>query len=304
MIGLIGYIFANQEADRSVAELEERWAQPPSQFIDVGGMKIHLRDEGSNERLPPIVLLHGTSASLHTWDGWVEQLKNEHRVIRFDLPAFGLTGPEPNNDYNIETYAKIVIQILDTLGIENCILGGNSLGGYVAWATAVLYPDRVSQLILIDPSGYPLKSDSTPIAFTIAQTPILNTLLSGFMPRVLIQRSVENVFGDPSLVTDELVDRYFELNTRQGNRQALRARFEQTSAGAFSQRTKEITIPTLIMWGKKDELIPPSTAARFQRDIANTKLVLFDKLGHVPHEEDPLSTVNALKAFLAEKNSP
>ena len=298
---LISYIVVNQEPDRSVADLKKRWAMPPSKFIDVRGMQVHLRDEGNFESMVPIVLLHGTSASLHTWDGWVEQLASEQRIIRFDLPAFGLTGPAPNNDYTIENYAKTVIAILDKLGIEHCILGGNSLGGYVAWATAVLYPERVSQLILVDPSGYPLKSQSTPIAFKLAKTPILNTLLDGFMPRALIQSSVENVYGDPNLVTDELVDRYFELNTRQGNRQALRARFEQTSAGAMSKRAKEISIPTLIIWGKKDALIPPVTAQLFQRDITNSTLVLFDSLGHVPHEEDPLRTAIALKAFLANE---
>ncbi|GAA0857443.1 alpha/beta hydrolase [Aliiglaciecola litoralis] len=302
LLALMGYIFANQQPDHTVAELSERWAKPPSQFIEVAGMQVHLRDEGSSERYPPIVLLHGTSASLHTWDGWVDELKNDHRVVRFDLPAFGLTGPEPNNDYRIENYAKFVVETLDKLGLEKVILGGNSLGGYISWATAVLYPERVSHLVLVDPSGYPLASKSVPIAFKIAQTPILNSVLNGFMPRALVKSSIEDVYGDPSLVTDELVDRYFELNTREGNRQALKARFEQTSAGEMARRSHEIAVPTLIIWGEKDALIPPSTAVRFQQDIANTKLVLFESLGHVPHEEDPISTVNALKTFLAEQN--
>lgn len=87
--------------DRPVDSLKARWAPAPSQFITVQGMQVHLRDEGPKDDPEPIVLLHGTSASLHTWDGWVDALKGQRRVIRIDLPGFGLTGPAPDNDYRL-----------------------------------------------------------------------------------------------------------------------------------------------------------------------------------------------------------
>lgn len=297
---LIVYIVANKVPDKSVDELIHRWAQAPSQFVEVNGLNIHYRDEGLHSDLPPIVLLHGTSASLHTWDGWVEALKHQHRVIRFDMPAFGLTGPDINNNYSIQNYAQTVVNILDKLGVDRFILGGNSLGGYVAWATAVLHPNNVAKLILVDPSGYPLESTSVPIAFQLAQMPILNRLLEGFMPRALIQSSVENVYADPTLVTDELVDRYFELNTRAGNRQALIERFRQTQPGILAKRLPEVKVPTLILWGAQDGLIPVNAAKKFQQDINHAELVIFQDLGHVPHEEDPDSTVKAVILFLSD----
>lgn len=297
---LIVYVAANKVEDKSVVELTQRWAQPPSRFIEVDGLNIHYRDEGLHSELPPIVLLHGTSASLHTWNGWVDQLKTQYRVIRFDMPAFGLTGPDLDNNYSIQNYAQTVINVLKKLGVERYILGGNSLGGYVAWATAVLHPGNVEKLILVDPSGYPLESTSVPVAFRLIQTPILNRLLEDFMPRALIRSSVENVYGNPSLVTDKLVDRYFELNTRAGNRQALIERFTQTQPGLLAERLAEIKIPTLILWGAKDGLIPLSAAKRFQKDIKQAELVVFDELGHVPHEEDPTITVKAVKGFLLD----
>jgi pimeloyl-ACP methyl ester carboxylesterase len=297
---LAGVLAAYSVPDRPVDELKPRWTNAHSQFVDIEGMQLHLRDEGSRDDPMPIVLLHGTSASLHTWDGWVDELKAQHRVIRYDMPGFGLTGPAPDSVYSVERYAKTVIAVLDELGIEECLLGGNSLGGYVAWATAVLYPERVKQLVLVDPSGLPFESQSIPLGFKIAQTPILKELMKGVLPRFVIQQSVENVFGDRSLVTAELVDRYFELTTRAGNRLALAERFKQTQPGAMATRLPEIDIPTLVLWGEQDRLIPPALASRFEHEIKNSQVILFDKLGHVPHEEDPIGTVAMLKGFLSQ----
>lgn len=294
------YILANRVPDSSVEQLKPKWAQPPSQFIEIGGLQVHLRDEGPREDPIPIVLLHGTSASLHTWDGWTNALKDKHRVIRFDLAGFGLTGPTPDNNYSIENYTRIVIEVLDKLKVDRVILVGNSLGGYVSWATAVFYPDRVAKLVLIDSSGYPFQAKSVPIGFRIASTPILNKLMQQVLPRSMVESSVKNVYGNPEWVTAELVDRYFELTTRAGNRQALVARLKQLRPGQLVARIPELKLPTLIIWGQQDRLIPPEIADRFHQDIIGSQLVRFNELGHVPQEEDPLSTVNAFKAFLAQ----
>src|SRR5688572_15230131 len=118
-----GFAALNWAPDRPVSELAARWAQPPSTFIDVAGMKVHLRDEGPQDDPTPVVLLHGTSASLHTWEGWTRALAGKRRVIRFDMPGFGLTGPALDNDYRIERYAGFVVAMLDRLGIDRCVLG-------------------------------------------------------------------------------------------------------------------------------------------------------------------------------------
>lgn len=284
--------------DRSVDELKGRWAPPPSKFVAISGMQLHLRDEGPREDPSPIVLLHGTSSSLHTWEGWTQALKGHKRVIRFDMPGFGLTGPSPDGDYTIESYTRTVVAVLDKLGVQHCVLAGNSLGGYVAWATALLHPERVERLILVDASGYAYKSVSVPLGFRIARLPVLGRLLGPVLPRSIVEKSVRNVYGDPSKVTSQLVDRYYDLTTRAGNRQALTERFRQTQPGALSQRIVELKIPTLILWGGKDRLIPPEFGHRFNKDIAGSHLMIFDELGHVPQEEDPAQTVAAVRTFL------
>jgi pimeloyl-ACP methyl ester carboxylesterase len=300
---VVVYVQINKEPGRTVAELSERWATPPSTFMDIKGMSIHLRDEGPRSDMQPILLIHGTSASLHTWDGWTSALSTHRRVIRFDLPGFGLTGPEPTNTYTIEHYASVVVAVLDALDIDSAVIGGNSLGGNIAWVTAVLHSERVSALVLVDPSGYAFKSESVPIAFRLSQSKLASLLLKDFIPRSIVEGSVKNVYGDPNLVTNELIDRYYELALREGNRDALNERFLQSSPGAFTEQLGSIDVPTLIMWGNQDRLIPPALGKRFEQDISNSQLVMFDELGHVPHEEDPVATVANVQAFLASLNT-
>lgn len=306
LIALLMLVF--NQPDRSVVELSERWAASPSQFIEIDGMQVHVRDEGPKSDPMPLVLLHGTSASLHTWDGWVFHLQqllagngqDNRRIIRFDMPGFGLTGPQPNNNYSIENYAKTVVLVMDALKVERAIVAGNSLGGYVAWATAVFYPERVEKLILVDASGLPFKAKSVPLGFKIASNPYLNTLLGNTLPRFIIQHSVENVYSDKSKVSKELIDRYFELTLRQGNRDALARRFVQTQPGLLAKRITEISQPTLILWGRDDNLIPLALSFQFKQLIPNSQLEIFDNLGHIPHEEGPLETVSSVLSFLDE----
>lgn len=291
-------VAASWAPDRPLSELTARWAQPPSSFVQVQGMDVHLRDEGPRGDPLPIVLLHGTSSSLHTWDGWARELKANRRVIRFDLPGIGLTGPPPDADYRIERYVGFVAAMLDALGVSRCVLAGNSFGGQVAWETALAHPGRVDKLILVDAAGYPLQPVSVPIGFRIARIPLLNRLMEFTLPRRLIESSVRNVYGDPGKVTPELVDRYFELTLRAGNRRALVERFAQAPAGIHPERIAALKVPTLILWGGRDRLLPPSDAQRFHRDIAGSRLIVFDGLGHVPQEEDAAASVAAAKPFL------
>jgi pimeloyl-ACP methyl ester carboxylesterase len=286
------------QPDRPVSTLLARWAQPPSQFLDLDGMRVHYRDEGPRDDPTPLVLIHGTSTNLQTWDGWVAELKNRKRVIRFDLPGFGLTGPSPDHDYRIGAYVRFTLQVLDKLGVQRFIVAGNSLGGDVAWEVAVSAPQRVESLILIDASGYSLNASSIPLGFRIARTPVLNQIARYSLPRGVIESSIRDLYGDPSRVTPELVDRIFELTLREGNRDALIQRIQQMELGAHADRIKTIKTPTLILWGGRDHLIPPDNARRFEHDIAGSKLVVFDDLGHVPYEEDPARTVAAVKTFL------
>jgi pimeloyl-ACP methyl ester carboxylesterase len=287
--------------DWPVEALVARWAPPPSDFIEVQGQLVHLRDVGPRDDPEPLVLVHGTSSSLHTWEGWVKALAPQHRVITFDLPGFGLTGPSAEADYRGDTYARFVLALMDQLRVQRFAIGGNSLGGEVAWRTAWLAPQRVTRLILVDAAGPPFKSDAVPIGFLLARTPVINRLGEFMLPRALVVASLHNVYGDPSKVDAALVDRHYELALREGNRRALAQRMQQVQRGEHAERIGELKLPTLILWGGRDRLIPPSVARQFHGLIPGSQLVVFDDLGHVPHEEDPARTVAAVQRFLAQR---
>ena len=298
LISLVAAVAWNWAPDRSLADLKPRWALPPSEFLAIDGMLVHLRDLGPRDDPAPIVLLHGTSASLHTWEGWVAALQTKRRVISLDLPGFGLTGPFPDGDYRMSHYSAFLAHVLDQLQVPRAVVAGNSFGGQLAWQFALDHPQRVERLVLVDAAGYPRNATSIPIGFRLAQIPALAPLMANLLPRLMIEASIRNVYGDPSKVSDELIDRYYELTLRAGNREALRQRFIQAEAGQGFTRIAELKVPTLIIWGGRDELIPPDNAERFKRDIQGSRLVLFDDLGHVPQEEDPARTVAVLMGFL------
>ena len=287
--------------DRSAQSLVARWAPPPSQFIDLHGQLVHLRDEGPPDGVP-LVLVHGTSASLHTWEGWVAALRAQRRVITFDLPGFGLTGPFTGRyaawNYSGDELARFVLELLDALKVERFAIGGNSLGGEVAWRVASLAPQRVQRLVLVDAAGYELRSESVPVGFRLASVPGINRLFEWLLPRGMVEASVREVYGDPSRVTPALVDRYFETTLREGNREALTQRLAQRTPGRHVELLARIQAPTLILWGGQDRLIPPVAATRLHEAIAHSTVQVFPGLGHVPQEEDPASTVQAVHTFL------
>jgi pimeloyl-ACP methyl ester carboxylesterase len=296
--------------DRPVQTLVARWAPPPSDFVDVKGQIVHLRDQGPRNDPLPIVLIHGTSASLHTWEGWVRALRTQRRVITFDLPGFGLTGPfagqYPPDDYHGDRYARFVLDLMDKLQVQRAVLGGNSLGGEVAWRTAALAPQRVASLVLVDAAGPAFTPIELPLGFQIARVPVINRISEWFLPRALVVQSVASVYGDPARVTDALVDRYYELTLREGNRRALALRMQHLVLGDNAERIATLKLPTLILWGGRDRLIPPAVGQQFAQQITGSQLVVFDELGHVPQEEDAARSVLPVLAFLGltKANAP
>jgi len=298
MFLLGGFIAATWAPERSVVELQGRWAPPPSVFLDIAGMKVHLRDEGPRDDPSPIVLLHGMGSSLHAWEGWAAALKSKRRVISFDLPGFGLTGPSPDGRYGGDNDVRFVIAVLDKLGIERCVLGGNSLGGGVSLRTALTHPTRVEKLIIVDSGGYPVRSGPLPIGLRLLETPAINWLLQNTLPRFMVEDGLRFAWGDPSRIPPELVDRSFELTQRAGNRRAMLERFRQRQRGTLAQRIPELKVPTLIIWGGRDRMVPLEAAHRLHKDITGSTLVIFDDLGHAPEEEDPARTIEAVKRFL------
>jgi pimeloyl-ACP methyl ester carboxylesterase len=295
---ILGFVALNWKNDVSVEELKKKYANIESEFVEIERMQVHFRDEGITTDTLPIVLIHGTGASLHTWEAWVRELKNEHRIITLDLPAYGLTGPNQTGDYSQDFYVDFMEKFLSKLKIKRCILGGNSLGGGITWAYALEHPERVSKMILVDAGGYPMVSKSVPIAFQIARMPVVGNLFKYILPHAIIEKSLQNVYVHDERITPELIERYYDLSSREGNRKAFLDRMKSSIKNDKYLKIKTLNMPTLIIWGKEDGLIPLDVAEKFHIDLPNDTMVIFKDLGHTPMEEDPMMTVRVVKVFL------
>lgn len=281
--------------------LVRRYADARSQFIDVGGARAHVRDEGRRDGLP-LVLIHGSLGSLQVWEGWVRELGDRLRLISVDLPGHGLTGPWPRGEYTIEAYADFIEVLADALHLDRFAIAGHSMGGAVAWSFAVSRPERVTHLILVDSSGFP-GGGGPALSTRLAHLGWLSEVGIYFKPRSMIRRALLETYADPAMVTAERLQRYSDLQRFPGNRPATLQRL-RTREPLDTTALRHLDVPTLVIWGAKDRQLPVNDAFRFQGEIRGARLAIFSKLGHAPMEEDPRATAAAVAAFLPDEPPP
>ena len=280
--------------DIPVSTLKKTYANEHSKFIAIDGMEVHYRDEGYGQ---PIILIHGTGASLHTWDNWTEELKKTFRVIRLDLPAYGLTGPHPENKYTIPYYSDFLNKFVDSLKVNNFILAGNSLGGSIAWYYVTENEEKVVLLSLLNSGGFFSQDKGSPLVFKLARAPIIKDILRYVTPRFFIKNTLKEVYHDESKLTDKKIDTYRDLILREDNREAFIYRSKNKSVN-YTDRLNEIKIPTQILWGDNDAWIPVENAKLFAEKIPNVKVDIMKDTGHIPMEERPEESLKLFVDFI------
>lgn len=292
--GLIGAGLLLHTPDKPRDALERAYATSPADFIEVAGVRLRIRDTGPRDA-PVIILLHGLGSSLDTWEAWARTLSATYRVIRFDLPGFGLTGADPTGDYSDARSVAVLGALLDALAIRRATVGGNSMGGKIAWMFAAAHPERVDRLILVSPDGF-----ASP-GFEYGKRPVLPAvarLLPYTLPKWLLRMSLVPAYGDPARLSDATLDRYRDMMLAPGVRRAMLARMEQVMLEPPEPMLQRIAAPTLLLWGERDALIPFGNAQDYLRSISGSRLVSFPDLGHVPQEEAPEQSVRPVEAFL------
>lgn len=282
--------------DKSRISLEAKYLNSPGDYLDVDGIRLHLRDNGPRDA-PSVIFLHGFGSSLHTWEPWAHSLSDKYRVVRYDLPGFGLTGPDPKGDYTDERGMEILAALMDKLSIQRASLIGNSIGGRLAWRFAARYPGRVVKLALISPDGF--ASPGCEYGKAPAVT-LFVRMMKYVLPRAFVQANVAPAYADPRRLSHTTVDRYYDLMLAPGVRGAMISRLEQTKLKPPEPILKSIEASTLIVWGQQDKLIPISNAANYMKAMSHSTFVSLPKLGHVPQEEDPASSLAPVRAFLEQ----
>jgi len=272
-----------------------------SHFVDIDGVRIHYQEKGTGA---PLVLIHGYTSSTYSWKDVFEPLAKTFHVIAVDLKGFGFSG-KPDGDYTRRAQAVLVTHLLEHLKLEKVWLCGNSMGGEVALNVALANPERVAGLILVDSSGVEVPGGSS-VAPGYLLVPAVGRLLIALSltSDKLVREGLEKSFYDRTKVTDDRVANYYRpLKTRGGQLAALRAR---TQWGMFPVEPDlgKIKVPTLILWGAQDQLIPLAAGHKLSSLIKDSKLVVFDNCGHVPQEEMPARTVDEISKFINRKESP
>ena len=302
LVAVIAAIFLwGYAPDTDAAQMEAKYSNGASRFeVLETGLRVHYRDEGNrNGRV--IVLIHGSNASLHTWEKWIAILGKDYRIISLDLPGHGLTGKNPAGVYDNASYVDVVDRLLVKLNIDKAVIGGNSMGGGVSWLYTITHPDKVEALLLVDASGQPYaKSGEIPLGFRLMRTPVLKEAARFIAPRSIFESSVKTSMNVQSKIDDKLIDRYWELNRYPGNREATMQRF--STPNSMTPGTREtlanIKVPVLILWGARDNLIPVSSAKWFAEAIPQARVIIYPDVGHIAMEEIPQKSAADVKSWL------
>lgn len=281
------------------AALEAKYDAPASEFVTLSdGARVHYRGRGATNA-PALLLLHGSNASFLTWEPWSKKLSDEFHVIAVDLPGHGLTGAVPNGDYSQEGMVKFAAEFADKLGLKTFALAGNSMGGGVAARFAEEHPGRVTRLILIDAAGMPFKpGEGTPLAFRLARIPVVNQLLLRVTPRSLVVEGLNKAIVNKQIVTDAMIDSYWDFARMEGTRQATLTRFQLPWDTYVQDHTAALKMPVLILWGEGDRLIPVVNAHDWARAVPGSKLVVYPATGHIPMEEVADKSAADVRTFL------
>ncbi|WP_428410323.1 alpha/beta fold hydrolase [Hyphococcus sp.] len=289
----VSYWRASQGAPAT--DLEKTYLTSADRFLDVAGARIRIREEG-DPAARPVILIHGFTHSLETWDGWAAALKSDYRVIRYDLLGHGLTGPDPLERYAPEERAAFIGDILDSLNIDHAAIAGNSLGGLAAWRFAASHPDRVDALVLISPGAYPLNgAGDEPAEIPAAMKAYLMTA-----PEAGVRASAGIIYGDDEKITPERVASMRDMMRREGNGEAMIRSLEEFTLPDPAAALASIETPTLILWGEMDAVIPIAQGRQIEETMPNAKLISYPGVGHAAQEEAPQETVADAIAFLAE----
>ena len=279
--------------DKQGAALRAEYARPPSVFLDLAGLRLHVRDTGPSAA-PAVILLHGFGASLQTWEDWARDLERDHRVIRYDLPGFGLTGADPSGDYTDARSIVVLLALMDRLGVTRASVVGNSMGGRIAWRFAALHPERTDKLVLVSPDGFASPGREYGAA---PKVPLMMRALPYVLPSFMLRASLAPAYAKSGVVTDALFKRYRDMMLAPGVRGAIVQRMGQQVLVDPVPLLKRIAAPTLLMWGEKDGMIPFANSADYLRALPHGTLAALPGVGHIPQEEAP-ATVGIVREFL------
>jgi len=277
----------NTNSFENIIQLDDCW-------ITVDGVKIRYLEAG-DKKDNPILFIHGLGSASDRWMMIPETLSSHFHSIAMDLPGFGKSDKPATLDYTIDQFRDMILSFLKEISIDSKItLIGHSLGGYIASEIAIQNPNQVKNLILIDSSGMLTKP-----------TPILEEYLSAAMnpTKNNVRKAFEKMVADPQRIPDQLVDGFIKRIQMPNAKYSFQATLENsaTTQIGLDRMQKISNLPTLIIWGLHDKVIPLSHSKFFKENIEGSMLEIVDDAGHAPFAEKPKEVTEILKNFLLSK---
>jgi pimeloyl-ACP methyl ester carboxylesterase len=271
------------------------------QTVQIKGHTIFFIVKGEGE---PLLLIHGYGAGMWVWEQQIEVLSRSYRVYALDLIGHGFSD-RPKTDYTAETYIHFVRDFMDRIGIEKATLIGNSMGGGIGWAMAISFPERVNRLILIDcvPPDVlnQVRNDSFKTLVALKDIPFLPYLIIAGRSKKSMKWILQECVSDIHRITPEIVNRQYRLSRIKGTTWVL---YSTLNHAKETTRLKDslglIHQPTLLIWGEKDLIFPPSVGEGLHRIIKNSKIQIIKGSGHIPMWETPEEVNEAILSFLKE----
>ncbi len=295
MLAIAAWVYRDIPAE----VLEARYAAPSSLFINLEGVRMHFQDQGTGQ---PIVLIHGEMDSLFAWNPWVRQLQKSFRLLRFDLPGHGLTGPDPGGDYSIARSVDLLERFAAARQLNRFSIAATSSGATIAVHYAALHPDQIVRLVLLNPELPDAKGHHS-----VTEVGWMMNLFRWITPRSLTEYVLRHGFGNAELVTDALVNRWHDFWLRDGQRGAIIERLHQHDTSGIAEAIARITAPALIIWGGKTPSRPIEIAGDFVElfnDSAKVDLIIYPEAGDLIVLEAPDATAQDALEFFRQPAGP
>ncbi|MBR7553466.1 alpha/beta fold hydrolase [Allobacillus sp. GCM10007491] len=270
--------------------------QLTKETIEINNTKIYC-EHTLNDR-PPLFLIHGFLASTYTFNRVIPLLAEDFSIVAFDLPGFGNSEKSTSFDYSFEGYAQMVNDLMDHFQLNKVSIAGHSMGGQVALYTARNFPDRVDKLILLNSSGYLMKPAQKYVA--ASYLPFFSLFLMRYFKRVGVEKTLQNVLYDQSLINQEMIRVYEKPFLKRDFYRSLIRLIRQREGDLFSEKLSSIKHPILLLWGKNDKITPLRIGKKLAGDLPNATLKAYDQTGHLITDERPNEIVDEMKHFLLE----
>lgn len=279
--------------------LKKKYGQAPSKFISIlNGVNLHFRDEGDTNS-PVVILVHGHTEDLHTWNNMAKKLVEKFRVIRFDLRRHGLTGPAPDNEYRLESYVSDLSMLIQHLGVDNFVLVGHSMGGRISLKYAIENPESVNGLVLISASGAPPKEKTAkPMALRLMKNSLGRALIRRMWSRKMAKSSLEDMVFDSSVITDEEIDRMWDFSRYPGSMDAMFKEFSEIWNDFESTEINELSKSTLLIWGEEDTICPMAMGEWYDSELPDSSLIRLQNIGHNPQLECPDKCLDEITSWM------